>query len=250
MLMELICIDCAYLHAKYVALPPETDGVLDVAILIDVSGSIRMERFPKVMAFVRRIVDTLEIGPSRTRIAIGTFANDGRPEFYLNTYDRKEDVLQALNYIKFRQGKTNTASGLQMLRTQLFDRNRGDRDNAPDIGIIVTDGASNVNVENTLPEAIKARDHGIYIIVATVGASRDNLEVRGLASDPVEQNVVSVSSYDQLNTMLGPLVRAFTNGKSRNVGSYGKLKSSRSVENGNKCTSGLIAQIVWVELCF
>lgn len=189
------------------------DGTLDIGILLDVSGSIRRERFPLVIDYVKKIVEKLEIRPGRTRVGIATFADNGQVEFFLNSYEQKEHVLQAIEYITFREGKTNTASGLELLRNQLFNPSNGDRPNAPNIAIIITDGKSNVNVENTIPEAMKARADGIYIIVSTVGASRNLLEIRGLVSDPVDRNVVSVDRYQELNNLVDRLIETFTNGK-------------------------------------
>ncbi len=44
-----------------------------------------------------------------------------------------------------------------MLRTIMFTPENGDRIDVPNYAIVITDGESNVNAEDTLPEAIKER---------------------------------------------------------------------------------------------
>ena len=43
-------------------------GLADIVFVIDSSGSIRSERFPRVIEFIERIVSRLDVHPERTRI--------------------------------------------------------------------------------------------------------------------------------------------------------------------------------------
>ena len=45
-------------------------GPADVVFVIDSSGSIRSERFPRVLEFIETIVSDLDVHPDRTRIGI------------------------------------------------------------------------------------------------------------------------------------------------------------------------------------
>lgn len=40
----------------------------DIVFVIDSSGSIRSERFPRVLEFVESIVSDLDVHPDRTRV--------------------------------------------------------------------------------------------------------------------------------------------------------------------------------------
>ena len=48
-----------------------------------------------------------------------------------------------------------------MMRRELFSSGRGDRTGVDNIAILVTDGYSNVERHNTIPEAERAKDDGI-----------------------------------------------------------------------------------------
>ena len=189
------------------------DGVLDLVFLIDASGSVRRERFPMVLEFVRNIVRNLEIRPRRTRVGVATYASTATVQFYLNTYERKEDVLQAIEFIQFQGGKTNTAAGINLLRTTMFLPQHGERDFAPNIALLVTDGSSNMNVQDTIPAAILARAQGIHLSVATVGRDNDMPEMNAIASDPDASNVFVVNKYQDLNSIVTDVIKATSNGK-------------------------------------
>ena len=53
----------------------------------------------------------------------------------------------------------------------MFTPANGDRDTVPNYAIIVTDGNSNINQQNTIKEAIEARVDGVHIITVSVGMS-------------------------------------------------------------------------------
>ena len=108
----------------------------------------------------------------------------------------------------FLAGKTNTASALNMARTQMFTVANGDRLNVPNFVIIITDGQSNINPTQTLPEAIEARISGIHIIVVSINQAPPNLEIRGMASAPDSNNILSITDFSQLTTIQQTLIQA------------------------------------------
>ena len=88
---------------------------LDIVFVIDSSGSIRSERFPKVLNFVNSIVDQYEVSSDATRIGAVVFSDSASVQFQLNAFKSKQDVMSAVSQIKFIGGRTNTAGGLQLM---------------------------------------------------------------------------------------------------------------------------------------
>lgn len=70
--------------------------------------------------------------------------------------------MQAVDYIQFTGGRTNTASALKMVHSRILTQANGDRVNVPNYLYIITDGNSNINAGNTIPEAIATRLLGTY----------------------------------------------------------------------------------------
>jgi collagen type VI alpha len=63
--------------------------------------------------------------------------------------------------------------------------------------IVITDGLSNVNAEQTIPEAELARKQGIHIFAIGVGVS-DSWELNAIASQPPERNTFLVNQFSEL----------------------------------------------------
>ena len=67
-----------------------------MVFVLDKSGSIRKERFPKVLDFVASLIMNMDVGPDRTRIGIASWSDSAAAEVRLNQYDTREDVVQAV----------------------------------------------------------------------------------------------------------------------------------------------------------
>ena len=69
--------------------------------------------------------------------------------------------------LPYIEGFTNTSGGLRLMRTQQFTLERGDRPNAPNVAVVITDAASNTDQNKTIPEALAAQAAGVTMF--TVG---------------------------------------------------------------------------------
>ena len=174
--------------------------------VIDTSGSIRRRRWPLVQQFVKDVISKMEVGLNRARIGVISYADDAIFRFSLDQYSSKKDILTAIDRLPYTGGKTNTADALEMLTTDMFTSGNGDRDDVDNVAIIVSDGQSNVNPENTIPQAIRARVNGIHLAVATMENNPNNLELKGIASDPDEENIFNVRRYSQMGDMVDSIV--------------------------------------------
>lgn len=187
------------------------DGQADVVFVVDASGSIRENRFQIVLEYVAGVINNLEVASDRTRIGLITYSDSATVRFNLNKYTKKEDVLQVVRSQMWIQGKTNTADALKLMRTVSFQVSNGDRPDVPNYAIVITDGESNINSEMTIKEAVQARIEGVHIIVVTV-AEKPNLEIKGIASDPDDQNILFVNNFSLLPTLSNRLINSVCDG--------------------------------------
>ena len=74
---------------------------------------------------------------------------------------------------------------------------KGDRNDAPNVAIVITDGVSNINSRRTIPEAVTARDVGVHIYAVGIGL-RDTRELERIASEPASEHVFAVADFDKL----------------------------------------------------
>lgn len=185
-----------------------------MVFMLDSSGSIHQERFPYLQFFVSDMINMMDIGSDSTRIGLISWSDDAKVHFYLDDFDVRENLIESVMRLPFQGGKTNTAAALRLLHERMFALENGDRPDADNIAIVVTDGNSNVNPEDTFTEAIKVKTDNIRVIVVSVGELFVNeLEIEGIASLPTEENIIHVNSYETLESIAAELIASTSNSK-------------------------------------
>ncbi len=107
-------------------------------------------------------------------------------------------------------GTTNTAAAIRAARNEMFIRSKGDRDNAVNVLIMITDGKSN-NMDDTLSEAVATRKAGIHIVTIGVGSSVGEFELNSLASDPDSRNMYRIRDFNALVGILDDVLEGTCN---------------------------------------
>lgn len=167
---------------------------LDLVFIIDSSRSVRPLEFTKVKTFVSRIIDTLDIGATDTRVAVVNYASTVKIEFQLNTYSNKQALKQAVARITPLSTGTMSGLAIQTAMEEAFTVEagaRGPTSNIPKVAIIVTDGRPQDQVNEV---AARARASGIELYA--VGVDRADMEsLKMMASKPLEDHVFYVETY-------------------------------------------------------
>jgi len=88
---------------------------LDLLIGVDVSGSIRRERLPQALDFIADVVDDLEIGPDKTRIALVYYSDDAYLLFDYDRFSSKDDIFYWIRRTPYIGGRTNSAAALRLM---------------------------------------------------------------------------------------------------------------------------------------
>ena len=194
----------------------ECDNEADVIFMIDTSGSIEYEAYPKIIDFVKAMAHEFNMNADRIHLGVMYFSDDATVWFNLKKTD-VEDFNYAMDQLPYIGGKTNTANALSTMRKIVFDSQNGDRPDVPNYCILITDGIPNLSVDSTVQEAIQARIDGTHIVVVTVGKGlnqgRSYLNLHGIASEPVAQNFFNVPSFTMLKDLVPGVASALCNGK-------------------------------------
>ncbi|XP_029386726.1 collagen alpha-3(VI) chain-like [Echeneis naucrates] len=137
------------------SLPDETvetgvnGGERDVAILIDGSDNVRAD-FAAIKDFIIRVIEPLDIGIDKVRVSVVQHSERPTPNFYLNTYQTKDEVLRAVNQLTPVGGRSlNTGSAIRFMKDTIFSDRNGGRaaQMVPQFNIILTGGRSRDNVK-------------------------------------------------------------------------------------------------------
>ena len=90
------------------------------------------------------------------------------------------------------------------MRDIQFLEANGDRSNVPNVAIVITDGESNVNASQTIPQAELAHAQGIYIYSIGISDAVNIEELAGISSWPHQLNQQYWTSPDF--TQLGEII--------------------------------------------
>lgn len=77
-------------------------------------------------------------------------------------------MLAGIDAIEYRGGNTNTTGGLRVARQFVFSPEFGDRPNANNVLILMTDGIPTREVDGLMPEVERIKAMGVTIIAVGV----------------------------------------------------------------------------------
>ena len=185
----------------------------DIVFLLDTSGSIRdkninniTDNFQLLKDFVINMLDRIDVGPDTNRVASIEFSNFANIDFYLDAFQTRADIQQKINTTNYQGGETNTAAALRRMREEVFVAGRGDRPEVANVGIMITDGESNKNETDTIPQAALVHEASITMFVVGVTNAINEVELREIASDPDDSFFFNSTSLSFLDTLLTNLV--------------------------------------------
>lgn len=174
-------------------------NLLDLAFVVDSSVSVGQSNFAKTIDFIGGIAKVLPIDTRKARVAAVTYSNAASVRVYLSSFVTKTDLLRRIKTLEYDRGSmTNAAEAIRVLREDVFNVYRGDRPTATNVAILITDGVSNMQPRQTMPEAQKARDSGIHMYAIGIGLNASR-EINGIA--PIENSLTLVDSYDDLEKL-------------------------------------------------
>jgi len=179
----------------------------DIIFVVDSSGSIGVQNWHHVLDFINEIIDKMGVGQYTTHVGVVTYGNRAHIIFNLNNYTDPNQMKTAVSAAKFLDENTNTSGGIATALKEMFTAANGDRPNAPNMMIIITDGVSTYDNASTIPNANAAKGQGITVISIGVGNLTSQAELEGMASagadgKPIVFQVGSYEALDLVNTKL------------------------------------------------
>ena len=181
---------------------------VDIGFVLDSSGSLQEsgDNWATLKNFTVSIIQRLDVGPTKVRVAVVQFSGHAIVEFNLERYRTKQEIINAVYAMEFLGTTTYTGEGLRFLRERVFDGQNGDRPGVPNIGIVITDGKSNIREEETAFEANRTKSEGVRLIAVGITDQIDMNELQTIASK--EEDVFTVDNFDRLVTILADVLDA------------------------------------------
>lgn len=170
----------------------------DIIFMLDESTSIWDKDYSKQMDFLVSFIKDAIIGQKNTQIGVVTFSTGVVNRIYLNQYQKRRGLLDAVKAIQRYHGDTYTDKGLRYITGAGFAAEHGGRPGVPHIVIVITDGQSTRPIE-TKSAAKEMHNAGITVFAIGVGSAIDPDELKTISGD--QSRVYEVISYDALKNI-------------------------------------------------
>uniref|UniRef100_A0A4X2M6E5 Collagen alpha-3(VI) chain n=1 Tax=Vombatus ursinus TaxID=29139 RepID=A0A4X2M6E5_VOMUR len=178
--------------------PPQVPGEKkDVVFLIDGSEAVR-SGFSLLKEFVQRVVESLDVGPDRVRVAVVQFSERARPEFYLNSYSDQQAVVSAIRRLTLLGGLSlNTGSALDFVMRNMLVESAGSRitEGVPQFLIVLSASRSRDDVRG--PSVVLKRSGAVPFGIR-IGHD-DDTEMRTISYIP--DFAVVIPTFQQLGSV-------------------------------------------------
>lgn len=185
----------------------------DLAFILDTSSSVGKENFEKIRQWVANLVESFDVAPDKTRVAVVRYSDRPTTEFTLGQYRTLEDVKQAARNIRYLGGNTMTGDAISYITKNTFTERNGARPAARGIqkvAILLTDGRSQDYVLEPSKAAAKA---GIRMFAVGIGEALKE-ELEEIAAEPKNAHVFHVTDFNAIDKIRGRLRRRLCESKS------------------------------------
>lgn len=216
----------------------------DVVFILDSSGSVGEENFQRMKEFLKKFLDEVNVESCNFRVGVLKFGSSAFVQFNLNAFVTTEQLTAAVDEIRYSHGYTYTADAIRVAREMMFQASKGDRPDARNVLVIITEGQANVRPSQTMDEVRKARNAGIHLVPIGIGSnSREDL--KAMASHNL--GMFFVDSFYQLDNMTMPVADYILEGqilfcilKIIKATCSSNCEKSKNQGAGNKLTIGLL----------
>lgn len=185
----------------------------DLAFILDTSSSVGKDNFEKIRKWVSDLVDSFDVAPDKTRVAVVRYSDRPTIEFKLDRYRTLKDVKDAARRIVYRGGNTMTGDAISYTTKNIFTESAGARPLSRDtkrVAILLTDGRSQDYVLEPSREASKA---GIRMFAVGIGEAL-KVELEEIAAEPKSSHVFQVADFNAIDSIRGRLRKSLCESES------------------------------------
>ncbi|CAC5375019.1 unnamed protein product [Mytilus coruscus] len=176
----------------------------DIVFVVDESGSVGEDNFIDTMDAIADTIDTLVIREDLIRVGMTLFEGTGtsRTLFVLNSSYNKSEIRSWLLSADYRKGATtDIADAFQFACEEMFQMTKGERTNAQNYLVLLTDGRSDQN--KAIDKAALCSSKNVRIITVGIGSG---IDVDLLNTTAYQPDYFINTEYSELNTTLPELV--------------------------------------------
>lgn len=184
---------------------------VDVAFLVDSSGSLGQEGFRKQKDFIKAVTQTLDVTPSHSKAGVITYSDRASVAIKFSDYKHHEEFTSALEALPYHGKTTRIDKAIVMASKELMTKKGGRREDIPGVMVIMTDGRQTPDLDVTpLEEAATSLEElGVATLVLGIGELADEKELRKMTAR--DGDVFLAPSLQRLSSYVQPLATSICN---------------------------------------
>ncbi|XP_053215123.1 collagen alpha-6(VI) chain-like [Podarcis raffonei] len=211
-------------------------AIADLVFLVDGSWSIGTKNFKSMQDFLYTMVDGLDIGPDKIQVGLIQYSDLPHNEFFLNTFHRKEDILNRIQNLHYKGGGTKTGKSLKFMLDHQFNEVAGSRrrEGVPQVAVVITDGEAQDDIREP-SKLVKSAGITLYAL-----GIKDAVlsELQLIASDPDETHIYNVEDFAGLQGISQNLLQV--------ICTTGEEASQHITQISPVCRKATMADIVFL----
>lgn len=154
----------------------QTQKILrDIVFLVDGSNYIGSNNFPYVRDFLINVVNQLEVRPDKVQFGLLQFAETPKIEFYLNTYNNRDDIVNKISQLRLTGGSVlNTGAAMEYALYNMFQPSVGSRrkEGVQQVLVLVTGGPANDQLQSVADKLAVA---GVLTFTVSSGQADESM---------------------------------------------------------------------------
>ena len=187
-------------------------------ILLDGSKSLDDEGFKELKKFVKKTIDSYDVSPQGTHIAVVEFSDQATVKIPLTESFEPEVIKDLVDKISPSNGdKRNVDLALDVAKTEVLSPQGGARPDVPRAVVLVTAGKSTGRIAAE-DAAEPLKKDGVKIYVVAIGDSVDPDELINVAGN--ESDIHQVNTPEETSTVVKKIVDSVKEDKEQGMNIY------------------------------
>ena len=182
---------------------PIHSGGADIVFVVDASSSQSDDSVYRQKQLVQEIITGIFDNKTTFQISLVTVNFEPTINFYLNTHNTKESLIEAVDKINLDEGPSYTGKALQLIHDEVLQSSNGARfmnTYTPNTYIVVLSDGLSSNPIDTVARANALKKDGVLIITIGIGVHICHEELLDITSD--SSKVLFARNDDLMNYFL------------------------------------------------
>ena len=189
---------CIYASSE----PPPCQTPVDLAFIVDSSGSIGAKNYLKEKHFVKQLARSFGLAPDHSRAALVLYSGTASVKAGFDQYPTLEQFHKIVDDLPYENGSTRIDLALEKANQEVFPQARK---GVPKIAILITDGKqTHTDHSKGLKEASEPlRRAGVRVLAVSIGSGADPDQLRLVTES--DDDLFMPQSFSHLFLQVGNL---------------------------------------------